>query len=73
MDSAMAFRRKGFGSSFQTFRKPLMASSKSSTLKNEPRRTRFEFSSANQRLAGFDQLERVGLESVEKPGKLLCR
>jgi hypothetical protein len=36
-----------------------MALSKSSTLKNEPRRTRLEVSSANQRSTRFNQLELV--------------
>jgi hypothetical protein len=60
MDSTVAAQTKGFGSSFQAFRKSRMALCKSSTLKNEPRLTRLEINSANQRSLRFSQLELVG-------------
>jgi hypothetical protein len=64
MDWTVAVQTKGFGSSFQAFRKSVMALCKSSTPKNEPRRTRLEVSSPNQRSIRFSQLELVGT-SVE--------
>ena len=62
IDSTVAVQTKGFGSWFQTATYSSMASIKSSTLTNTPRRTRFPVNSPNQRSTRLSQLELVGMK-----------
>src|ERR1700756_5378131 len=68
MDSTVAVQIKGFGFLFQAARNSVIAFSRSSTLRKEPRRMRLLVNSPNQRSTRFSQLELVGTKCETKRG-----
>src|SRR5258708_27944948 len=68
MDSTVVVQTNGLGCSFQASRNSPIAFCKSSTLLNDPRRTRLQVSSPNHRSTRFNQLELVGTKCGMKRG-----
>ncbi len=64
----LAVQTKGVGLLFHASRNAAIASSRSCTLRKDPRRTDFWVSSPNHRSIRFNQLELVGMKCRTKRG-----